>query len=190
MTWKWMLLALVACGNGGEDTCDTDADTDCDAGGGGGGDTDTTPGSAPLEATIVASNGDTVDFRSSSVFGEYNTTEFGFTAMGSDPTNNLAIGITGGSGLGTYTIEDGGSASPASYTDFTWGLQNGGFVSVTGSIEITGWEPYGGVGSGHAATGTYTIEMTNSPDAGNPAPEPITLQVSGSFTEIELIEGT
>ena len=196
------LCSLVACGKGSSDSCDTaTADTaqHCPIGGGGT-NTGTNPGtgtatgtnitnSAPLSATVTADNGESFTFNAATVIGEWKTGEFGFSGVGSDPTNNFAGGIKSGSGVGTYSFTDGEGDSPTAYTDFRWGLANGGFVGQGGTITITSWDPGTVLGvPGHIASGTFSVPMTNSPDPSDPAPVPITLTFQGSFSGMELVD--
>ncbi|MEZ4322391.1 MAG: hypothetical protein R3F61_33265 [Myxococcota bacterium] len=171
------------CGSAESDT-DTDADADADADT----DADTDLPASGFTAQIVVSNGDTRTF-TGGLTGEFDDSRWGFAVIGSPPTNTFGMGFAAPGGTGTFTTSDNEGDSPASYSDFSWGVTNSGFVGLSGTTVVTAWEPATQFGQpGARITGTFVLDMTNSPDPTDPADVPLTLTATGSFVDVFLFE--
>ena len=203
-------LLLTACDGKSDDTsdpCDT-GDTayeDCSIGGnndgggpggdagnpgGPGGDNGGNPGGgdsglpqgAWLEADIVASDGQSFTYTSTSLLGGYNGEDWGFAALGSDITNALTVNVASPSpSTGSYPIstsEDG--RNYGAYTDFVhYSYQTGGFVSNSGTLTVTSVvdnpDP---IWPGYLVSGEFTLQLDNRQEENF-----ISMTVTGTFQD-------
>lgn len=192
----WAMVALsiglFGCpdpdGAGSKDDtdCDTDGDTD-DSCSQGGDDTDDGSGEEPgFHADLTFSDGSTTSF-TGTVTGEYDAEQWGFAIVGTPVTTTMAFGFDVGGGTGTFNISDNEGASPATYTDLSFGIDSSGFVSVSGTLTVTTWTESTRLGQpGALATGTFSVEMTNAPDPEDQPSNPLTLMADGTFRDMFL----
>jgi hypothetical protein len=162
-----------------DDTDDTDVTSETDLPG--------TPQTTFMTIEVTPDNGVapytlTFDF----VLAGWPDTYWGFLG-GNQPSTALGFFFEGDpSGVGSYPITaDGGGPNIGSFTDpVTFGAA-GGFLSQSGTVEVTRWDENPGVPGAYEMDGTLSVHMSNE-YPGNL----IEADITGEFGLVSVVEGS